>query len=420
MSPAMKQLQEITAAQLPSMVEQYLQCHSAEVTLILPKGNPLNSHVVKAFAIQAHNGLQIIEGAIYGLSTDDVYEMTTAPGSEFHKRYRTRIAFENALDLLESYLKEMNMKRAGRFTRLLVADGQILEAIDKSLKHSNEYVAGMANKINGNDVLIIDDGSGGRQTASRRVKPILKTISASYAPKSTTVLSLRGSTPLHFQEYRGVEGSGALTRGTTTTLHPMPPAMKNQQEATVAYLPPIVEEYLKAHSDTVTVILPSGNPLTKSIVETMATKASHVEVVNGSVFKLTIAEIEDMVMDRKSAFRKVYSGPGEFSRALGKLRKYLRRMETTRDGVFSRELVGDRKMRDALDQTLKASDDVLAEDANKINGNDVVLIDDSSGSGTDESNLVECILKTISASYAPKSMTVLALHSSRPHEKPMN
>jgi hypothetical protein len=84
----------------------------------------------------------------------------------------------------------MDEKRAGRFTRNLVADGQILEAIDKSLKESDEYIAEMANKINGNDVLIIDDGSGGRQTASSRVNPILKTIAASYAPKSTTVLAL--------------------------------------------------------------------------------------------------------------------------------------------------------------------------------------------------------------------------------------
>ena len=84
----------------------------------------------------------------------------------------------------------------------------------------------------------------------------------------------------------------------------------------------------------------------------------------------------------------------------------------------ARELVGDRKMRDALDQTLTTSDDLLAEDANKINGNDVVLIDDSSA--PDESSLVENTLKTISASYAPKSMTVLALHSNCSNEKPLN
>ena len=91
----------------------------------------------------------------------------------------------------------MEEKRAGRFTRGLVADGQILEAIDKSLKESDEYIAEMANKITGNDVLIIDDGSGGRRTASRRVTGLLKIISASYAPKSTTVLLL---IPAHSKE----------------------------------------------------------------------------------------------------------------------------------------------------------------------------------------------------------------------------
>ena len=87
----------------------------------------------------------------------------------------------------------MDEKRAGRFTRNLVADGQILEAIDKSLKESDEYISEMANKINGNDVLIIDDGSGGSRNASRRVKSLLKIISASYAPKSTTVLALHSN-----------------------------------------------------------------------------------------------------------------------------------------------------------------------------------------------------------------------------------
>ena len=193
----MKRHQEITAAKLPSIVGQYLQAHSGEVTLILPEGNPLISQIVKAFAENAPNGIQIIEGPIFGLSTDDVYEITTSLGSAFHKRYRGRVVFENALALLEAYLKEMEEKRAGRFTRHLVADGQILEAIDKSLKESDEYIAEMANKINGNDVLIVDDGSGGRQTASRRVKGLLKIISASYAPKSTTVLLL---IPAHSKE----------------------------------------------------------------------------------------------------------------------------------------------------------------------------------------------------------------------------
>ena len=66
----MKQHQEITAVQLPSIVRRYLQAHSGEVTLILPKGNPLISQIVKTFAENAPNGIQIIEGPIFGLSTE--------------------------------------------------------------------------------------------------------------------------------------------------------------------------------------------------------------------------------------------------------------------------------------------------------------------------------------------------------------
>ena len=64
-------------------------------------------------------------------------------------------------------------------------------------------------------------------------------------------------------------------------------------------------------------------------------------------------------------------------------------------------------MRDALDSTLKLSDDRFAEFANKINGQDILIIDDTISRG----QTIKEVCQIISDSYAPKSITVLTLLS---------
>ena len=64
-------------------------------------------------------------------------------------------------------------------------------------------------------------------------------------------------------------------------------------------------------------------------------------------------------------------------------------------------------MRDVLDFTLKLSKDRYAEFANKINGQDILIIDDTISRGQS----IKQVCKIISESYAPKSITVLTLLS---------
>lgn len=64
-------------------------------------------------------------------------------------------------------------------------------------------------------------------------------------------------------------------------------------------------------------------------------------------------------------------------------------------------------MRDVLDFTLKASVDCSAEDANNINGEDVLIIDDTISRGQTIKEACQIIQDT----YAPKSITVLTLLS---------
>ena len=64
-------------------------------------------------------------------------------------------------------------------------------------------------------------------------------------------------------------------------------------------------------------------------------------------------------------------------------------------------------MRDVLDSTLRLSDDRFAEFANKINGQDILIIDDTISRGQ---TVIEAC-RIMMESYSPKSITVLTLLS---------
>ena len=82
-------------------------------------------------------------------------------------------------------------------------------------------------------------------------------------------------------------------------------------------------------------------------------------------------------------------------------------MDEKRKGKFSRHLIKDSEMRDVLDFTLKASEDRYAKFANKINGQHILLVDDTISRG--QTIMEAC--RIMRESYAPKSITVLTLLS---------
>ena len=82
-------------------------------------------------------------------------------------------------------------------------------------------------------------------------------------------------------------------------------------------------------------------------------------------------------------------------------------MNEKRNGSFSRLFVKDPDMRNVLDVTLKISEDRYAEFANKINGQHILLVDDTISRGQTITNACNIMMD----SYAPKSITVLTLLS---------
>lgn len=167
----------------------------------------------------------------------------------------------------------------------------------------------------------------------------------------------------------------------------------------------IASKFVSMYQKGITVLIPSGNELNKHIADIVLSKSENGEFIEGVVCKLTTEEVNDIVLDFNSKFRKYYKA--SFNSAYYRLDRYLDQMDKELKGTFSRHLIKDPEMRDVLDFTLKVSEDIYAEFANKINGQNILIIDDTIGGGQS----IKAACRIMMESYAPKSITVLTLSS---------
>ena len=167
----------------------------------------------------------------------------------------------------------------------------------------------------------------------------------------------------------------------------------------------ISSKFVSMYQKEITVLIPSGNELNKHIADIVLSKSENGEFIEGVVCKLTTEEVNDIVLDFNSKFREHYKD--NFNSAYYRLDRFLDQMDIQLKGTFSRHLIKDPEMRDVLDFTLKVSEDIYAEFANKINGQNILIIDDTIGSGQS----IKAACRIMTESYAPKSITVLTLSS---------
>ena len=168
----------------------------------------------------------------------------------------------------------------------------------------------------------------------------------------------------------------------------------------------IAEKFASMYPIGVTIIIPSGNELNNHIAEVVMSKSENAQLINGVICKMTTEEVDDIVMQDDSTFREYYGD--SFNAAYKQLCMYLNKMDEERKGAFSRHFIKDPDMRNVLDMTLKVSEDRYAEFANKINGQHVLLVDDTISRG----QTIKRACQIMRESYAPKSITVLTLLSS--------
>ena len=167
----------------------------------------------------------------------------------------------------------------------------------------------------------------------------------------------------------------------------------------------IASKFVSMYQKGITVLIPSGNELNKHIADVVLSKSENGKLIEGVICKLTTEEVNDIVLDFNSKFREHYKD--NFNSAYYRLDRYLDQMDKELKGTFSRHLIKDQEMRDVLDFTLKVSEYMYAEFANKINGQNILIIDDAIGSGQS----IKKACRIMMESYAPKSITVLTLSS---------
>ena len=167
----------------------------------------------------------------------------------------------------------------------------------------------------------------------------------------------------------------------------------------------IATKFASMYPIGVTILMPTENELNTRIADVVMSKSKNAELIEGVICKLTTEEVDEIVLDFKSKFREYYKE--NFNAAYYQLGKYLDQMDKEKKGSFSRHLIKDSEMRDVLDSTLKLSNDGFAEFANKINGQDILIIDDTISRGQSIKEACHIMME----SYAPKSITVLTLLS---------
>ena len=167
----------------------------------------------------------------------------------------------------------------------------------------------------------------------------------------------------------------------------------------------IAEKFSKIYQYGPVIVIPSTNELNTYISNKIISKNNNAKLLKGVIRKLTTEEVEKIVSDKNSEFRKYYKDNYEEAYVL--LCDYLDTMDKEKDGYFSRHYIKDKKMRDVLKDTFKITNDNYARLAKEITDKDILLIDDTISRGQSIKNAC----KIISETYSPKSITVLTLLS---------
>lgn len=167
----------------------------------------------------------------------------------------------------------------------------------------------------------------------------------------------------------------------------------------------IATKFASLYPIGVTVLIPSDNELNKYIANAIMSKSKNSKLLEGVICKLTVEEVERMVTAENSEFRKHYGENVEA--AFRRLFTYFEEMKAKKNGRYSKHYVLDSEMRDVVNVTLKLSEDRYAEFANVINGENILIVDDTISRGQS----IKETCKILTESYSPNSITVITLMS---------
>lgn len=169
----------------------------------------------------------------------------------------------------------------------------------------------------------------------------------------------------------------------------------------------IIQKFVTDHHYKTTIVLPSTNKLNGYFASWIKEKDQNVNIISNIIMKMSIEEVELAIDMPNSPFHKAYGTGKNFQSALLMFRRYCN--IGMKDGLFKYHEIHNSKMREAITQSMKINDQELGEYIESINGQDILLIDDSVTFGK---SLIEAA-NLIRKYYIPRSITVLTLFSPR-------
>lgn len=164
-----------------------------------------------------------------------------------------------------------------------------------------------------------------------------------------------------------------------------------------------ITEKIEPKYDTI-ITIPSNNQLNEKFLHRLDKIIKTDHQIENYFSKMSTDEVYEDFIDRKQ-IRKDYSD--KYDDIMFKLTKFFRTMEKNNDGYFSYKYIKDLKLRKYITKTMYSDDDEAIEYVRYINNKNILVLDDTIGSGATISEACKSIIET----FTPKSITVITLFS---------
>lgn len=207
-----------------------------------------------------------------------------------------------------------------------------------------------------------------------------------------------------FQRKRGIHGDGnpalyALKREKRW--------MMDNEDAFMERFKLVLNKFLSEHSNNVVVPIPSTNLLNNRFADAIKETIPDIKFCS-PIGKMSTDEVWDYCDEADSYFCNFWREKEvDLNVAFDMLGEALTEMNETNDGIFSYHHIKDWNLRNSIIHTLKALPKEHGRYRQDIDGNDILLIDDSITRG----QTIEDAIFAIQQLYEPRSISVLTIFS---------
>lgn len=168
-------------AQIEKIANKFFDKYSSDVTIVIPSQGVLN-RLIYDIAKKRNSTSLFVDDILLKLTVTEVMDMIKNPNSLFRQIYPDRFSFINAINELKRYTSKMGTYFRSHF----VANMEMRNAIEYTIRVEEENVSKYMDAINGKNILLLDDNVGFGST----IKQTCKLLREIYSPNSITMLTL--------------------------------------------------------------------------------------------------------------------------------------------------------------------------------------------------------------------------------------